>query len=256
MSTIRTARIVAAAASTTLLLAAAAPAAEAPTAKPTAKIVAKISPKHFPPARGGVGTPVKLTVNSTFGTDTPGADLFVIQKAVVKFPTGALANGKLFPSCSAKTLNRAGGRFSACPKGSKVGGGTTSATAIQLGITPSAKVAIFNGPGGKSIVFNVNVTRPAYINESFQAPLKKLHGGKYGYSLTLTVPKDLQFIAFSDIAVKTFNVSTFATRVVHGVKRGYIEALKCPKSHKAPIHLDVFYKGGLTTTTDSTIACS
>ncbi len=254
MSTIRTSRIVAAAAGATLLLATVAPAADAP--QPTAKIKATIFPKKIT-SHGGVGTPVKLTVNASFGTDTPGAAPFVIQKAVVKFPSGARANGRFFPSCSAKKLNRNRGILSKCPKGSKIGGGKATGRANDLTppITATGNVTLFNGPGGRSVVFNIDVKRPAVINRSFQAPLKRLHG-KYGYQLSLIVPRDLQFIAFSDIAVTKFTTNVFATRVVHGVTRGYIEGLKCPKSGKAPIHLDVFYKGGLTTSTDSSIKCT
>jgi hypothetical protein len=255
MQTIRTARILAASAGATLLLATVAPAADAP--QPTAKIKATITPKKIS-SHGGVGTPVKLAITSTFGTDTPGAAPFVITSAIVKFPKGALANGRFFPSCSAKKLNRNGGILSKCPKKSIIGGGTATARANDLTppITATGKVKLLNGRGGKSIVFNIDVKRPAVINRSFEAKLTKLHGGKYGYQLALKVPHDLRFIAFSDIAVTKFVVSTFATTVVHGVRRGYIEGLKCPKSGKAPIHLDVNYDGGGSTSTDSSIKCS
>jgi hypothetical protein len=257
MISIRVVRIVSVAAAASLTLAAIAPAADAP--KPVAKVTASISPKKVGKPHKGIGVPVKLKVVTTFTTDTPGADPFVIQKAVVSFPKGAVANGRLFPSCSAKQLNRVHGVLSKCPKGSKIGGGTTTARAIALGITATAKVTLFNGPHGKSVTFNIDVTNPAQINESFDAPLVKTKG-KYGYTLTLKVPNDLQTILNSPIAVTRFAVTTGGTTIqkIHGrkVKRGYIEAMACPKGGKAPLHVDVFFQNNVTTAADAQIPCN
>jgi hypothetical protein len=243
-----------------LMLAAAAPVANA--VSPTAKIKASISPSSIRTAHGSVGTPIALHYETIFGTDTPAAvaQPFTIQKAVVFFPKGAVANGRFFKSCSASQISRFGGVLSRCPKGSKIGGGTLRALAIQLGVTSNGRVALFNGPGGRSITFNIQTSIPANINESFDAPLVKVHG-KFAYRLSLIVPSTLQqIISGVFVGLEDFKVTTSATVRVHGVKRGYIEALSCPKNGKAQTHGDFSFKdwsSGQTASAsaDATIRC-
>jgi hypothetical protein len=253
MPTIRTVRALAAAAALTLLLATAAT-ADAPV-QPVIKVAGSISPKKVK-AHGSVGTPVTLQLNTFFDTNPPGGDTAAVTKAVVLFPKGAITNGRLFKSCSAKQLARAHNVLSKCPKGSLIGKGTVLAKAVQLDVVSTGKVTLFNGPGGKSITFNIHATIPADINESFDAPLKKL-SGKYGYSLTLPIPHSLQEILPGVfVSVRNFKVKTGASVLSHGVKRGYIEAVKCPKGGKAPLHLDVSFLDSTKASTDSTISCS
>jgi hypothetical protein len=251
----RKAPIVAAAA---LMLAAAAPAANA--ASPVVKLKASISPSAIHTAHGSVGTPVKLHIDTAFSTDTPGAEFFTIQKAVVFFPSGAATNGRLFKSCSASQISRAGGVLSRCPRGSKIGGGTVKAKAIQLSVISNGRVAMFNGPRGRSITFNIQTSIPANINESFDAPLVRVHG-KYGYKLTLSVPHSLQeIITGVFVGIMDFNVTTSGTTTVHGKKRGFIEALNCPRNGKAPVHGDFNFEDWSTgqtasTSVDTSIRC-
>jgi hypothetical protein len=252
MQSIRTGRIAVAAAAATLIVAAAAPAASAPGL--TTSISASVSPNHL--VRGltnAHGMPVSLTYSATISH--PAGSRFQLQRVIVKFPAGVgVPNGRLFPSCSAAKLRAAHNRLSACPKGSKVGRGIATGTAVDLGVTSSGVLTLFNGPGGKSITFNVNITTPALINDTFSAPLKKT-SGRYGYVLTNPIPTDLQNILDGPIIVRSIRVTTSATRIVHGVKRGFIEAFKCPKSHKAPLHTDFFFSQGATSSADTNITC-
>jgi hypothetical protein len=257
MHTIRTSRIVLATAAATLLIAAVAPAA-ATGPQPVVKLTAKISPSRISKPKGSVGTPLALTVDTAFSTNPPGGTPPTITKAVVSFPVGAVTNGRLFPSCSARQLTRAHNVLRRCPKGSQIGTGIVHAEAVQIGVFSIAKATLFNGPGGRSVTFNFHATIPADINESFDAPLRRAHG-KYSYTLTLVIPHSLQEILPGVfVAVHTFHVVTKGTVIqkIHGrkVKRGYIEANKCPKSGKAPLHGDFFFLDGSTTTSDSNIA--
>jgi len=253
MHSIRTGRIAAAAAAATLIVAAAAPAADAPST-PTATLKSSVSPNHLvghPTARRGM--PIKLHFDAKI--NHPAGSRYQLQKVVVKFPNGVgKPNGKLFPSCSEAKLKKARGRLSACPKGSMIGKGIATGTAVDIGVTSTGRLTLFNGPHGKSIVFNVNIIRPALINDTFTAPLKRIHG-KYGYVLTNVIPADLQTILDGPIIVRELNVTTGITRKVHGVKRGYIEAYKCPKNHKAPMHADFFFSDGAKTSADTAIRC-
>ncbi len=247
MQTIRISRIAVVAIAATLLLAAVAPAASAPG--PTLKLGASVSPsKNLKP-----GMPLALTVKGTLAGPTA-ALAPTITKTVIDFPAGAVTNGRLFPSCTAAKLKSHHNALSACPKGSKIGTGFVTATAVQLGVSSNAVATLFNGPGGRSVVFNFHATIPADINDSLDAPLVKKHG-KYSYELTLNLPHDLQEILPGVfVSVQKINFKTGATTKVHGKTRGFIEAGKtCPK-HGAPFHSQFFFNDGTSATTDSQVA--
>jgi hypothetical protein len=219
------------------LLLATAPVTSAAT--PVLRASASISPNRIHTAHGSVGTPIKFQIHTTFSTDPPGAPLFTVQHADIFFPAGFVANGRLFPSCSAKQIERLGKILSRCPKGSRIGSGKVTADAIQLGVTSQARVAIFNSNHGKSATLNIQASIPANINESFDAPLVRVHG-RYAYKLTLAVPPSLQQILTGVyVGLKRFDISVGATRRVHGRTRGFAEALSCPRSGKVRGHGDV-----------------
>jgi hypothetical protein len=235
MPSIRTVRIAATAAAATMLLAAvAAPAANAPHAVVT--LTGSVSPNHLTKPH----QPLKLSLKTTIKSVPAGAN-FVLQSIDYKLPKGAVANGKLFKSCSAAKLKAAHGILSRCPKGSMIGKGKAFGTAVALGISSHGDITLFNGPGGKSITVNIDIEHPAIINETFSAPLKKT-SGKYGYESKVKVPDTLKTIVGGDIAASKITFSIFGTTKVKGVTRGYIEGVKCPKSGKAPMHADFAFK--------------
>ncbi|HET6447542.1 MAG TPA: hypothetical protein VFG31_00430 [Conexibacter sp.] len=240
-----------------LIVAAASPAANTPGG-PTLSVKTSVSPNHLVPGLTNKhGMPITLKFH--LGITHPADSRYRLDKVVVRFPSGVGApHGELFPSCSVAQLEKAHNRLSACPRGSKIGRGVAVGTAIDLPVTSSGKLTLFNGPRGKSITFNVNITTPALINKTFSAPLKKT-GGRYGYVLTSPVPTELQNIIDGPIVVRSIDVTTGATIVKNGVRRGYVEAYKCPKSHKAPLHVDASFNSdtGLTATAsaDTDIAC-
>lgn len=226
-------------------------AASGPAPVPVAKLTGSISPNraHLPH-----GTPISFTLDTRFTSDPPGGD-FVLQRLVYLFPHGTVVNGRLFPSCDAATLVRAHGRLSACPEGSRIGGGTAAGTAVALGVTSHAAIALFNGPDGRSVTMNVSITTPALINASFSAPLRTLKGGRYANELTVVVPDSLKTILDGDIVTSRVHVTTGATRIVHGVKRGYVEADHCPSSGRARIHGDFTFDRGAKASADMTVPC-
>jgi hypothetical protein len=220
-------RSIAALVTAALILAAATPAAHA--VSPVVEMNVNVSLRTL----NGGGTSGTFHVNPSFSTDTPGAPPFTLQKAVIFFPDHAGTNGRLFPSCGAKQIERSRGDLSRCPEGSKVGGGTLTARVLQLGITVNARVTMFNSHHGEGITFNIQTLHPASINESFDAPLTHLHG-TYGEKLTLVVPHSLQeVIPGLFVGVEDFDVTLSGTTRVHGVRLGYIGGSACPKH---PLH--------------------
>ncbi len=217
---------------------------------PVVKIRGSISPSR----RLVPGTPLSFTLDTLFTTRPPGADL-VLQRLDYLFPHGTVVNGRLFPSCTVTAIDRAHGRLSACPPGSKIGGGVATGTAVELGVTADAVVTLFNGPGGRSITMNAKTTTPALIDATFSAPFVTLHRGRWADRLSIVLPESLRSVLGGDVTTAKIDVTTGATRVVHGVRRGYIEALHCPRSGKAPIHGDFAFSQGATASADTTAIC-
>ena len=185
---------------------------------------------HLTRLDGGGVTPAVFHVHAHFSTDTPGADPFTIRKAVVWFPDHAGTNGRLFPSCSARRIERFHGNVRRCPKGSQIGTGTVTAKAIQLGVTATGHVTVFNGRHGNALTINVQTSLPAYINESFEAPLEQLHGGRYGEKLTIEDPPSLQQILDGVwIGLEDFDLTVTGAVRRHGVTYSYMKARACPR---------------------------
>ena len=235
-----------------LVAAAAAPAAGAATTVP-ARLGVSVTPNKIGRVRNGVGTAVRLRNIISF--DHPADSRLQLQRVRILLPGGVgKPNGKLFPSCKAEVLNRARGRLSACPKGLLVGRGTARGTAVDIGVSSSGRLTFFNGPKGKSLTLNVSIINPAQINATFTAPIKKIRG-RYGYSVTFSIPAQLQTILDGPIVVTGIDATVGATRVVRGVKRGFIEATKCPKSKKGPAAADFFFSDGSKSRATTNITC-
>lgn len=234
-----------------LAVAAAAPAAEAPAPRPVVSLRAQVSPGRLPIPRG---TPMTLRLNTSFGSVPAGGD-FVLQRAEYRFGRGARFNGALFPSCSAAKLRRAAGRLSVCPSGSKVGHGVATGRAVSVGIRSSGRLTIFNGPGGRSVVLNLVVVRPALINATFEAPIERLKGGgRYAFKLSSAVPPELQRILDGDIVVERLDVTAGATLRIGGRTRGYFEATTCPR-HGSAVRGDFAFNQGTSAKAELTVVC-
>jgi hypothetical protein len=212
---------------------------------------------HLSHVRGGDATAAVFHIHTRFATDPPGARPFTLRQATIYFPDHAGTNGRLFPSCSARRIERFHGNVRRCPKGSEIGSGTVVATAIQLGVTATGHVTMFNSRRGRAVTFNVQTYLPAYINESFEAPLTQLHG-RYGEKLTLSDPPSLQQILDGVwVAVKDFDVTVTGTIRSRGVTYSYLKARRCPTAALRGVFDFVDGETGetATATTDSKVRC-
>ncbi len=109
------------------------------------------------------------------------------------------------------------------------------ADALQLGVTVPGRIALFNGPGGKSITFNFQADNPALVNESIDAPLKQLRRGEPGEQLTLVVPHPLQEILDGIwVGLREIDFTLSASVRVDGVSYSYLRARTCPRKPAAP----------------------
>jgi hypothetical protein len=225
-----------------------------------AKTLVTIDGVATPPIGDFTLTPrtLSLTIDARFANDVPGELPGTVSKAVIYFPHGPRVNGRLFPSCDPARLRRLRLATRACPRGSRIGGGRALGASPQFGIGVRERldVDLFNGKGGRSIIFVLRGVHPVLIAGMIVAPFETLHGGRWGYRLTLNVPHDLQEISSGIFAsLLDFRVTTGASVRVRGHRYGYIEALACPPGALVPVRGRFSFRGGESTTTDSYIAC-
>lgn len=224
-------------------------AADAPAPTPVVSLRAAVTPggPSFAP-----GTPLTLRIDTRFASEPAGGD-FVLEQADYLFGHGARFNGALFSSCSAAKLRAARGALRVCPKGSKIGGGVATGRAVAVGITSSARVTAFNGPGGRSITMNISVLNPALINATISAPITRLRG-RYEFKLSTSVPSELQTVLGGDIVVNGIDITAGATRVIDGKRRGYFEVRRCP-ANGSVVRGDFTYVQGVRASAETTAIC-
>jgi hypothetical protein len=213
---------------------------------------ARLDGRITPVIRGVPKTPQPAALSLSLGfTGDNGANASVLQRAVIQFPYGSQLNGKLFPSCDPKALDAHG--ISACPKGSRIGGGTALGAAGD--IREKIQVTLFNGRAGKSIVFYLQGNDPVVLNVPWESPLQPFTGGLWNFKLTVDVPAILQRIVGLDVSIEDFSVKVDGTRRVKGRKRGYIETLICPPGALVPIRGTFSFLDAPDLVKDSYLSC-
>jgi hypothetical protein len=219
------------------------------TSVPVATLKGKVSPHG---RRLPSGTPLRFSLDTHLASRPPGGR-FVLRRVDYLFPRSVALNGRRFPSCSVRKLNRARGVLRACPRGSKIGGGVVPGRAVDLGgLVSRGRLTLFNGPGGRSVTVNVRIRVPALLNTTVSARLRRLRGAD---KLTLALPPELNTILDGDIVTSRVHLSLGATRTVDGVKRGYVESARCPSSGKARMRGTFTFRGNTKASADTRVAC-
>jgi hypothetical protein len=115
---------------------------------------------------------------------------------------------------------------------------------------------LYNGPGGKSIVFNFKGNVPIPIHEVQMAPLTKIRERFYGYRLVVEVPQLLQMpLVGVPSSVLNFAV-TVSGKVRHqGRRRGYIETSLCPPGAQVPLLGAFTFRDRIQKSDKSAIVC-
>jgi hypothetical protein len=213
---------------------------------------ARLGGKITPVIRGIPKTPQPAALSLSLGfTGDDGAPASVLQRAIIQFPYGSRLNGSLFPSCDPKKLADHG--KSACPKGSRIGGGTAVGTAAD--IREEITVSLYNGKGGKSIVFYLQGDNPVILNVPWASPLESFSSGFWNFKLTVDVPEILQRIVGLDVAIEDFSVKVDGKRKVKGRTRGYIETLICPPGALVPMRGTFSFLDAPDLVKDSYLSC-
>ena len=217
-------------------------------AAPVAKLKAKLSPHR---RRLSPGTPIRFAFDTRFASKPPGGN-FVLRRLDYLFPRSIAVKGGLFPPCSVRRLERAHNRLSTCPRGSRIGGGTVTGDVVHLGVASRARLTLFNGPRGRSITMNMSIKTPAFINKTVSVRLRRVKGAD---KLTLVAPAELTNVLDGPIVTSRIQLAIGATRVVHGAKRGYVEANRCPSSGAARMRGTFTFRRGVKASADAKVAC-
>jgi hypothetical protein len=204
---------------------------------------------------------VRLTMEGrVIGDDIDGAYPATTKRIVLWFTHGARVNGRWFASCRARRLAALRGSRRACPAASRIGGGWAYGSAIS--VTARLKMDVYNGPGGRSMVFYFRASNPVEISEVIDARFEQLRGNpRYGFKLTMPIPPGLQEIADGMVtSLRQFKATVGGptVKVREGgriVRRGYIEAMTCPPGARVIVRGVFDFNNAPSQTADSYLGC-
>jgi hypothetical protein len=174
-------------------------------------------------------------------------------------------NAKKFPGCPQSQIDGKSSISSKCKK-AQIGDGTANAMVGQPGssssIPQNLTVLAFNGVKGKQIMLALTGGALGGTYRVIPGPIKKL-SGKFGYKVNFKVPKELQNILGSQIALTHFNVKIKTKKQVKikGKKASYLQITSCPKSKKLPTKAIVHFNddagnpSSTTKTSNGVMAC-
>jgi hypothetical protein len=166
-----------------------------------------------------------LSLRTTFSITDPGAPApLQLERTTLRFPKGSIVNGRYFPKCKLRAIQAKGPK--ACPKGSRIGGGTAKGAAPPIVDSVAAKVTLFNGvPVGKSptlIIYTLPDLGPVLV---MSGVLKTDRSGHYGYVLDVPVPPIKTLPSAPDASVTFFDATVNNLSVRRGHRRiNYIDA--------------------------------
>ena len=148
------------------------------------EFTAKYSKRDRNKQRGGISLRTRFTI-----TDPAAPAPLQLTRTLLRFPKGAVVNGRHFPKCKVDALRARGPR--ACPRGSKLGSGTARGAAPPIVDNVDAKVTLYNGAGGgrnpSVIIYSIPDLGPIITIEGV---IKSGRGTPYGYVLDVSGAAD------------------------------------------------------------------
>ena len=177
-------------------------------------------------------------------------------------------NSKKFPSCNVSDIDGKQSIPAKCKK-AIIGKGTAASQAGTPGqssiINEPLTVTAVNGAKGKQILLVLNASSPVAVQNRVIPGKFGPGSGGFGYTVTFTVPADLQSQLGLQISLVHFNVTINKTTTVKikGKKQkiSYLQLTSCPKSKKLPVRSVVNFNndagqpGGPTVQSDATTSC-
>lgn len=203
----------------------------------------KYSKRDRHKTRGG------LSLRTTFSITDPSAPApLQLDRTTLRFPKGAVVNGRFFPKCKFTTLQTKGPR--GCPKGSKLGGGTAKGAAPPIVDSVAAKVTLFNGvPVGHDPTLLVYVFPDLGPVITLEGVLKSSRSGPYGYVLTVDVPPIKTLPSAPDASTTFFDATANNLSVKRGNRRiNYVDSPVLCNGTYFLLDGTFTYRGGVTNT--------
>jgi hypothetical protein len=203
----------------------------------------KYSKRDRHKTRGG------LSLRTTFSITDPGAPApLQLDRTTLRFPKGAIVNGRYFRKCKFTILQTKGPK--GCPKGSKLGGGTAKGAAPPIVDSVAAKVTLFNGvPVGHDPTLLIYVFPDLGPVIALEGVLKKSNSGKYGYVMTVNIPPIKTLPSAPDAATTFFDATVNNRSVKRGKRRiSYIDSPVLCNGTYFLLDGTFTYRGGVTNT--------
>jgi hypothetical protein len=188
-----------------------------------------------------------LSLRTTFKITDPAAVApLQLDRTVLRFPKGAVVNGRLFPKCKLTTLQSKGPK--GCPKGSRLGGGKAMGTAPPIVTDVAAKVTFFNGvPVGHDPTLLIYIFPDLGPVISLEGVLKSSGTGNYGYVMSVNIPPIKTLPSAPDAATTFFDATVNNVRVKRGKRRiNYIDSPVLCNGTYFLLDGAFTYRGGVT----------
>lgn len=172
--------------------------APAPSDAPDAELTVQLTPER-------VGSedrpqPVRIAVDLRMEPPAPDAETTPVQTVTLTIPAGVAFQPDELEACDEATLTDAGP--DGCPRASRIGGGTVSASAGDVQVEGEA-TAIYGGDD--RVLLWVQIANPVSVGAAIAGTLEEQSEG--GYRLALEVPADLQDVAGLPVALDRLQVS-------------------------------------------------
>ena len=210
---------------------------------PTTTIKVTASPNAHGTAKKPKKTKLVVKLSTT---PNPSDPAFAADTTVVHLAKELKFNGKALKQCSSSQVLS---DDSKCPKGSRVGQGTASGSA--LGLTEPLTVKAYNGPGGNKLELLVDGSTPLTIHAVIEGVLSS-DKSPYGKKLSVNIPPDLQQPAPGAYATLT-EFDTTINAITGKKKMPYVGIASC-KAKKMAFGVDYHYQPDGTTATATTTA--
>jgi hypothetical protein len=167
------------------------------------EFTAKYSKRDRHSARGGISLRTQIRIE-----DKSAPAPLQLSHTLLRFPKGAVLNGRYFPKCNPANLRKSGPR--GCPRGSKIGSGRAIGVAPPI-VTDdvNTKITLFNGTpqGGNPtiIIYAIPDLGPVM---TLPGVLRSGRGTPYGYVLDTEIPPIQTLPSAPNASVKLFDATT------------------------------------------------
>jgi hypothetical protein len=160
-----------------------------------------VTPKISPATAGTPKHPQAVQLKTLFHWQSLGeASQPIVTSFTVLFPKGSLYGGGSITKCSLSAVSKGP---QACPKASIVGVGSGTAYADTTITHP--QITVVNG-GASTVYFYTVLNNPARVQEPVIGRIHRV-GGKWSYSLAVTVPDNLRIVAGVPIELTSLSVT-------------------------------------------------